>query len=124
MKTTIAIAVLSAGWLCAQAPPAAPPKPDSDAVKAMIEKTKSNGGARWSEEAHFFCEAPRANSTSDPPIEPTKIFDDVYVIGNQGTVVYVIRTSAGLLMLDALDANQRDTQLARCQHLLHMRKAE
>jgi hypothetical protein len=36
--------------------------------------------------AHFFCEAPRANSPSDPPIEPTRIFDDVYVIGNQGTV--------------------------------------
>jgi metallo-beta-lactamase class B len=111
MKILFAFVMISAGCLCAQAPPAAPAKPDSDTVKAMIEKVKANGGARWSEEAHFFCEAPRANSASDPLIEPTKIFDDVYVIGNQGTVVYVIRTSAGLLMLDALDANQRDTQL-------------
>src|ERR1700740_1065069 len=62
-------------------------------------------------EEHFFCEAPRANSPNDPPIEPTKIFDDVYVIGNQGTVAYVIGTSDGLLMIDSLGADQTQTQL-------------
>jgi metallo-beta-lactamase class B len=93
-------------------PPGAPPaKPDSDAVKVLIAKAKKIGGTEWSEETHFFCEAPRPNSPTDPPIEPTKIFDNVYVIGNQGTVVYVIQTSAGLLMIDALAANQVDTQL-------------
>jgi metallo-beta-lactamase class B len=65
----------------------------------------------WAEEAHFFCEAPRANSPNDPPIEPTRIFDNVYVIGNQGTVAYVVSTSDGLLMIDSLAANQVDTQL-------------
>jgi hypothetical protein len=33
----------------------------------------------------------------------------VFVIGNTGTVVYVIRTSDGLVMIDALGANQVDT---------------
>ena len=42
--------------------PAAPAKPDSDAVKALIEKAKKTGGAMWADEEHFFCEAPRANS--------------------------------------------------------------
>lgn len=65
----------------------------------------------WAGEEHFFCEAPRANSPTDPPIEPTKIFDNVYVIGNQGTVAYVITTSDGLLMIDALPAEQTETQL-------------
>jgi len=65
----------------------------------------------WAGEEHFFCEAPRANSPNDPPIEPTKVFDNVYVIGNQGTVAYVIRTSDGLLMIDALSPDQTDTQL-------------
>jgi metallo-beta-lactamase class B len=97
--------------LRAQAPQQAPPKPDSDAVKAMIEKAKKAGGPMWVEEAHFFCEAPRANSATDPPIEPTKIFDNVYVIGNQGTVAYVIATSDGLVMIDSLAANQVETQL-------------
>jgi metallo-beta-lactamase class B len=95
----------------AQPAPAAPAKPDSDAVKALIEKAKKTGGPMWAGEEHFFCEEPRANSPNDPPIEPTKIFDNVYVIGNQGTVAYVISTSDGLLMFDSLSADQTDTQL-------------
>jgi metallo-beta-lactamase class B len=35
----------------------------------------------------------------------------VYAIGNSGTTVYVVRTTAGLLMIDALFADQVDTQL-------------
>jgi metallo-beta-lactamase class B len=101
----------SLGLLQAQAPPAQPAKPDSPAVKALIEKAKKTAGDTWADEAHFFCEAPRANSPNDPPITPTKIFDNVYVIGNQGTVVYVIQTSDGLAMIDSLGANQVDTQL-------------
>ncbi|HEY7387792.1 MAG TPA: MBL fold metallo-hydrolase [Bryobacteraceae bacterium] len=95
----------------AQPGPAAPAKPDSGQVKALIEKAKKAGGPAWAGEEHFFCEAPRANSPNDPPIEPMKIFDNVYVIGNQGTVAYVISTSAGLLMIDALPADQTETQL-------------
>jgi metallo-beta-lactamase class B len=105
----------SAALLPAQAPgPGSTPasgKPDSEAVRALIEKAKKAGGPMWADEAHFFCEAPRANSANDPPIEPTKVFDNVYVIGNQGTVVYVISTSEGLLMIDSLGANQVETQL-------------
>ena len=103
--------LLSAALLEAQPPPVAPAQPDSDAVKALIEKAKKTGGAEWAGEAHFFCEAPRPNSPTDPPIEPAKIFDNVYAIGNQGTVAYVISTSAGLMMIDSLGANQVDTQL-------------
>jgi len=111
MKNAIAVAVLTAGLLSAQAPPAASAKPDSDAVKALIVKAKKVGGPRWADEGHFFCEAPRANSPSDPPIEPTKIFDDVYVIGDQGTVAYIIQTSQGLLMIDSLSPGDTQTKL-------------
>jgi metallo-beta-lactamase class B len=98
--------------LLAQAPaPAQPAKPDSPEVKALIEKAKKAGGAKWADEEHFFCEAPRANRPDDPPIPATKIFDNVYIIGNSGTAAYVIKTSAGLLMIDSLAANQVDTQL-------------
>jgi metallo-beta-lactamase class B len=95
----------------AQAPPASPAKPDSPEVLALIDKAKKAGGAMWADEAHFFCEAPRANNVNDPLIEPTKIFDNVYAIGNSGTTVYVLQTSAGLLMIDALGAAQVETQL-------------
>ena len=103
--------VFSAVLLHAQPPAAAPAKPDSDTVKALVDKAKKTAAEEWAGEAHFFCEAPRPNSPTDPPIEPTKIFDNVYAIGNQGTVAYVIQTSAGLMMIDSLGANQVDTQL-------------
>lgn len=105
------ILMLSAGMACLAQAPVPEAKPDSPQVKALIEKAKKTGGPMFGDEAHFFCEAPRANNANDPVIEPTKIFDNVYVIGNQGTVVYVIQTSAGLLMFDSLGANQVDTQL-------------
>jgi metallo-beta-lactamase class B len=95
----------------AQAPPAAPAKPDSPQVQALVEKAKKTAGTQWAEEAHFFCEAPRGNSATDPEIAPTKIFDNVYVIGNAGTVIYVVQTSNGLVMLDSLGTAQLETQL-------------
>jgi metallo-beta-lactamase class B len=91
--------------------PAPPAKPDSPEVKALIESAKKAGGAMWADEAHFLCEAPRGNNANDPVIEPTKIFDNVYAIGNSGTVVYVVQTSDGLLMIDSLGANQVESQL-------------
>jgi metallo-beta-lactamase class B len=107
----VSLCVTAAGPVYTQPAPPSPAKPDSEAIKALIEKTKKAGGPMWAEEEHFFCEAPRANSPNDPPIDPTKIFDNVYVIGNQGTVVYVISTSDGLMMIDSLQADQTETQL-------------
>src|SRR5580698_1664102 len=95
----------------AQPPAAAPAKPDSPEVQALIEKAKKAGGPMWAGEEHFFCEAPRPNRPDDPVIPASKIFDNVYIIGNSGTAVYVIQTSAGLLMIDSLGADQVQTQL-------------
>jgi metallo-beta-lactamase class B len=106
--TAIALTCIAAAVPLAQAPE---PKPDSPAVQAIVARAKSAAGAMWAEEAHFFCEAPRANSPNDPPIEPTKIFDNVFAIGNSGTTAYVIQTSAGLVMIDALGANQVESVL-------------
>ena len=108
LLTGIALALLGAATPLGQAPES---KPDSPAVQAIVARAKSTAGTMWADEAHFFCEAPRANSPNDPPIEPTKIFDNVYVIGNSGTVAYVLTTSAGLVMIDALGANQVETVL-------------
>jgi len=105
------LGLLPLGLIYAQPPANTPAKPDSEAVKTLIEKAKKAGGPMWAGEEHFFCEAPRANSPNDPPIEPTKIFDNVYAIGNQGTSAYVIETSDGLLMIDSLPADQTEAQL-------------
>jgi metallo-beta-lactamase class B len=112
-KNTVGVllAVILPSWLFAQTPNDAPAKPDSPEVKTLIEKAKKAGGSKWAAEEHFFCEEPRPNRPDDPVIPASKIFDNVYVIGNSGTAVYVIQTSAGLLMLDALGADQVETQL-------------
>ncbi len=85
----------------AQGPPAAPAKPDSAEVKKDIEKAKKTAGTEWSAEAHFFCEAPRANNLNDPLLDPAKIFDNVYIMGRSGTAVYAITTSDGILLIDS-----------------------
>jgi metallo-beta-lactamase class B len=95
--------------LLAQGPDAS--KPDSPEVKTLIEKAKKAAGSMWGKEEHFFCEEPRPNRPDDPVIPASKIFDNVYIIGNSGTAVYVIQTSAGLLMIDSLAADQVETQL-------------
>jgi metallo-beta-lactamase class B len=93
------------------APPQAPAKPDTPEITALIERTRKAAGPRWAYAVHFWCEEPRPNRPDDPVLQPTRIFDNVYAIGNSGTTVYVIQTSAGLLMIDALGANQVDSQL-------------
>jgi metallo-beta-lactamase class B len=107
----VTLSVVFSWAVYAQAPAQAPPKPDSPAVQAMVEKAKKTAGTQWADEEHFFCETPRANAATDPPIQPTKIFDNLYAIGNTGTVVYVAQTSAGLLMIDSLPAANLNNQL-------------
>jgi metallo-beta-lactamase class B len=94
-----------------QAPPPAPAAPDSPAIVEQLARLKTSVGPRWADTVHFWCEAPRANRPDDAVIQPAKIFDNVYAIGNIGTVAYVIQTSAGLLMIDALGANQVESEL-------------
>jgi metallo-beta-lactamase class B len=103
----IFLASLSLASLHAQGPA----KPDSPAVILHLEKARSLAGTQWTSAYQFFCVNPHANSNDDPAIEPSKIFDNVYVIGNTGTVAYAITTSEGIILLDALAANQVDTVL-------------
>lgn len=82
------------------------PRADSPQVKERLEQARKIAGTQWAAAYQFFCVDPHGNSADDPPIEPTKIFDNVYVIGNAGTVVYAITTSEGIILLDSLAANQ------------------
>jgi metallo-beta-lactamase class B len=114
--------VLAAGARQQAQPPS--PKPDSPEVTAMIEQARQAAGPKWAYAVHFWCEEPRPNRPDDPVIVPTKIFDNVYAIGNSGTTAYVIRTSAGLLMIDALSADQVDSQLLPAFEKLGLDPAE
>jgi metallo-beta-lactamase class B len=112
MRCAIIVAIVCAAVRVAAQQPAAPPaKPDSPAIIEQLDRLKKSVGPRWGDAVHFWCEAPRANRADDPVIQPSKIFDTVYAIGNVGTVAYVIQTSAGLMMIDALGANQVESDL-------------
>jgi metallo-beta-lactamase class B len=109
---TVTLMSLSAAQIAAQQnPPPTPAKPDSPAIIEQLDRLKKSVGPRWADAVHFWCEAPRANRPDDPVIQPAKIFDNVYAIGNVGTVAYVIQTPAGLMMIDALGANQVESDL-------------
>ena len=107
MPRTIFPFLLGAFFALAAAPAPAqdqsPAKPDSPAVLAHIEKAKEIAGSFWATEEHFLCEEPRANPATDPG--PAKLFDNLYAIPGQYSaqngVVYVITTSAGLMLIDS-----------------------
>jgi hypothetical protein len=72
--------------------PAAPEKPDSDQVKASLRRPRSRRGAMGRGKLISFVKR-RGRIATDPLIEPTQIFENVFVIGNQNHRAY--RTSAG-----------------------------
>lgn len=90
---------------------AAPAKPDSAQVKADIAKAEKAAGTEWAREEQFFCGRPKGNRPDDPVLEPTKLFDNVYIIGRTGTAVYAIPTSTGIILIDSGYQNDVETVL-------------
>lgn len=83
-------------------------KLDSPAIQSQIDKAKKIAGTFWAPEEKFLCEDSRtfegrATAAADPG--PVKLFDNLYAIPGQysvqNAVVYVIPTSAGIMMIDA-----------------------
>lgn len=109
--SVLSLAPVLAGSLRAQVPATPPAKQDSPAVLEHIEKAKQIAGQEWASEAVFFCTAPRANLPTDPLIEPSKLFDNLYAFGRSGTVVYALTTPAGIMLIDSGYANEVETVL-------------
>ena len=86
---------------------------DSPEVRQLLEAAKKNAGAEWTEAFDFICapNAGRANSPTDPVIEPTRVFDNLYVIGRTSTAVWVVTTSAGTVLIDSGYADQLESVL-------------
>src|SRR5262245_53194513 len=88
-------------------------KPDSPEVRQLLETAKKNAGSEWTEAFDFICSlnASRANSPTDPVIEPTKVFDNLYVVGRTSTAVWVVTTSAGTVLIDSGYGDQLESVL-------------
>ena len=83
----------------------------AQAPNPHLETARRIAGTQWAPAYEFFCVAPHANAATDPPIEPTKIFDNLYAIGDSGTTAYALTTREGIILIDALPANQTESVL-------------
>jgi len=71
-------------------------------LEEHLARAKSAAGSRWAEAANYFCaESSMPNRPTDPAIEPTRLFDNLSVVGSIGTAVYIVETSEGLILIDA-----------------------
>src|SRR5690606_2684724 len=72
-------------------------------VAAHIDNARRLAGTDLSAPFEFFCVPgnARPNDFSAPPLEPVKLFDNLYALGNSETVVYAITTSEGIVLIDA-----------------------
>src|SRR4051812_6161777 len=85
------------------APPT--PKPENAQSLAYIAEAKKLAGtdAFLLHPYNFFCipANTRANNTAAPELEPVKLFDDLYAVGNSETTVYTLVTTEGILLFDS-----------------------
>jgi metallo-beta-lactamase class B len=100
-----AAALALAGAAQAQAPapfPVAGP-PDWSGYKAHVDKARALAGTQWKAVPDYFCSpGVRVNLITDPAIEPTQLFDNVWALGDEGTTVYAVKTADGIVLIDAL----------------------
>jgi metallo-beta-lactamase class B len=117
-RVSIAFAAgVMAGGLALAASQAAPPapRPDSPEVRARLEELKKTAGDQWAEAFEFICAAnpTRANRPDDPEIAPTRVFDNLAVVGRTSTAVWIVTTSAGVVLIDAGYPDQLDSVLLK-----------
>ncbi|HEX5000086.1 MAG TPA: MBL fold metallo-hydrolase [Terriglobia bacterium] len=94
-------------------------RPDNPQSLAHIGAAKMLAGddAFLAYPFNFFCVAgnARAQNNNAPDLEPTKLFDNVYAVGNSETAVYALTSSEGIVLLDAGFENKAEALVAQLQ---------
>jgi len=80
---------------------------------AHLENARRLAGTDLPAPFDFFCVPgnARPNNFSAPPLEPVRLFANLYAAGNSETVVYAITTSAGIVLIDAGTAAEVESVL-------------
>ena len=74
------------------------------ATAHVDEARKLAGADAWLQGPfNFYCVAggARPNNTSAPALEPVKLFDNLYAVGNSEATVYAIATTQGIILIDS-----------------------
>ena len=84
---------------------AAAPRPDNPQSLAHVDAAKKLAGTDpWLLSPYnFYCVAgnARGNSPTAPELEPVRLFDNVYAVGNSEATVHAITTSQGIILIDS-----------------------
>ena len=84
---------------------AAVPRPDTPQSIAHLDAAKKLAGTDpWLLSPYNFYCVPgnaRGNNATAPELEPVRLFDNVYAVGNSETTVYAITTSQGIILIDS-----------------------
>lgn len=84
---------------------AAAPRPDTPQSWARIDAAKKIAGSDpWLLSPYnFYCVAggARPNNANAPELEPVRLFDNVYAVGNTETTVHAIATPEGIILIDS-----------------------
>jgi metallo-beta-lactamase class B len=112
----VALALLASGAVTAQRA-GQPTVPDTPASLAHLRAAKALAGddAFLAKPYAFFCVAgnARAQNNNAPDLQPTKLFDNVYAVGNSETTVYAVTSSDGIVLLDAGFENKAEALAAQ-----------
>ena len=94
--------VLTLAILQGQAQEADSPS-ESEETISQLNIARETAGTHWQAAFDFLCApAPSVGTPNQSPIvEPTQIFDNLFVIGRSGTVIYALQTSEGIILIDA-----------------------
>jgi metallo-beta-lactamase class B len=109
-----ALVVYAAMLAAAQVPPPQDTaKPDSPEIRQRLDTLRKTAGEQWAEAFDFICATSpnRANRPDDPEIEPARVFDNLAVVGRTSTAVWIVTTSAGLVLIDAGYGDQVESVL-------------
>lgn len=111
-----AVVVTGAAIPAAQGPgrgAPAPPRPDTPQSLMHVDAARTLAGSdAWLQAPFaFYCVAgnARGNSPAAPELEPVKLFDNVYAVGNSEATVYAIVTAQGIILIDSGYADRVET---------------
>jgi metallo-beta-lactamase class B len=105
------------GYAQQRAPQAARPDNAQSLAHIGMAKNIAADDSFLANPYNFFCVAgnARAQNNNAPDLEPTKLFDNVYAVGNSETAVYAVTSSEGVLLLDAGFENKAEALAAQLQ---------
>lgn len=104
--------VLTLANLQGQAQETSAPTESAETV-SQLNIALDKAGTHWQAAFDFLCAPSPSVGTPDksPIVEPTQIFDNLFVIGRSGTVAYALQTSEGIILIDAGYRGQEESVL-------------